>query len=89
MRNFQPSVIIYLGDRIKKSETGEACGTHEGEDWCIQGLGGGVPERQRLFGRPKSGWKNIIKKVPYRNRVGEGTWNVLIWLRLRVTCWLL
>ena len=33
-------VRYYLGDQIKKNETGEVCGTYRREEMCIQGFGG-------------------------------------------------
>ena len=37
---------------------------YEQEERCIQSVfGRGIPEGQRLFGRPRSGWENNIKRV--------------------------
>ena len=50
------------GDQIKTNETGRECGTYgERRDVCKVLLG--KPERKRLLGRPRCGWKDNIKII--------------------------
>jgi len=50
-----------------------ACSTYGGEVRC-------VPEGKRPLGRPRRRWEYNIKMD--LQKVGWGTWTVLIWLRI-------
>jgi hypothetical protein len=45
------------GDQMKEDEMGQACGTHGGEQRCVQDFGGKT-EAKRPLGIPSSRWKN-------------------------------
>jgi len=61
------------------NETGRACDTYEGEERCIQGLGG-EPEGKRPLGRLRRKWENNIEMD-----LQEGAWWVWIgsiWIKI-------
>ena len=61
------------------NEIGRACDTYEGEERCIQGLGG-EPEGKRPLGRLRRKWENNIEMD-----LQEGAWWVWIgsiWLKI-------
>jgi len=62
----------YLGDQIKKNETGGACSTYGGGERCIR-----RPEGKRPLGRPRLRWEDNIKV--YFKDVG---WEVMDWIDL-------
>ena len=51
----------YSGDQIKKNGMGGACGTHGGQESCIQDLGGGKLSGKGPRGRPRHKFEDNIK----------------------------
>jgi hypothetical protein len=59
----------------------EACSTYEGEEGCIQDLGGRKSDGKRTLVRPRRRWEDNIKMD--LQDVGGEAWTGLIWLRIR------
>ena len=64
---------ILLGDQLKKNEMGGACGTHGGQEKCIQGYCGRADGK-----RPGGRWDDNTKMDLWDAEARTG----LIWLRL-------
>ena len=63
----------YSGDQIRKNEMGGACGTHGGQEKCIQGYCGKADGL-----RPRGRWDDNTKMDLWDGKARTG----LIWLRL-------
>jgi hypothetical protein len=69
----------YSGGQIKKNEMCGACRTYEGEEKCIEGLGGiNLKGRNHLEDLVID--REIILKWIFKSRMGE--WTGFIWLRI-------
>jgi len=56
---------------MKNNEIGGECSTYGGQEWCIQGFGGGDQGRRSL-GRHRQKWEDNIKMDLQEVRRGRG-----------------